>query len=150
MKNQTAKTDFDGIAVFDRPLLIDNVTLFGVLYNIEYDKRLTPIDGGLESYIAFHVGVERFLQNGGKITNDFNQWEFPDNIHTIFYNPALARMVSFLMKGEVSINKLEFDEPIKFYEDEVDDKEHCFIVKKDLIDRYLLKIKENDTKETGK
>ena len=116
MNTQNKTTSFNGLAVLDRPITIDNQQIYAVLYNIEEEKFLIERGKGtISDYIDFLCGTERFIQDGGTISNDNKNWNLPDEVHSFLNNPSLQRIVAHLMMGEVKVQKYEFENFIECY-----------------------------------
>ena len=135
------KRIYNGIAVFDRPIVIDENRILGILFDTRRERFFC--DGGtdLAHYIAYLVGVEQFLKNGGTISDENGLWTLPDGVHALLYNGALERLVTVLMLGLVGFRTYEFDRPIAWQEGEIEDSE--FIVGQTLIDRYTRNAEPN-------
>lgn len=141
MKNDSI---LDRMAVFERPLHVEDTDVYGIIYNAEVAQRNKDLGGDISDYIAYLVGCEYFEKNGGVICDGGYLWQLPDGVHSISCNCALHRLLGVLMKNVVGFKTLEFKEPIHCNDDEVDnDKEgSCFILRQELIDRYTTKITE--------
>lgn len=135
------KNLMNGILVFDRSIKINDNTIYGLVYNAEFKKSNTEDWNNLSTYVAYLVGTEYFLKNGGSISDDGYLWTMPDKIHTIMCNTSLHRILDVLMKGVVDYKTFEFDDPIVWEEGEVDDDGETahFIISPELINRYIKK-----------
>ena len=144
-KKETSNNFFDALAVLDKPLEIEGRHVYGVLYNIEQEKRFKTCGKGMiDEYIWFCKGVEQWQKNGGHIKDECCVWTLGDNKPKFTCDVALQYVVIQLMKGLVSISKYEFDHPLEWDESEVDDSEPRIVISQALIDRYTKDIK-NDT-----
>lgn len=135
------KRIYNGIAVFDRPIVIDENRILGILFDTRRERFFCEGGADLAHYIAYLVGVEQFLKNGGTINDEKDLWTLPDGEHALLYNGALERLVTVLMLDLVGFRTYEFDRPIAWQEGEIEDSE--FVVGQTLIDRYT---QASDTK----
>ena len=137
MNTERITTSFNGLAVLGRPITIDNQLIYAVLYNIQVEKDLLEKgQGRIDDYIAFLAGTERFVKNGGSISDDNMNWYLPDEVHSFLNNPSFQRIVAHLMKGEVKVQKYEFEDFIESYEGETDSDEPRAVINKSLVERY--------------
>lgn len=127
---------YDGLAVLDRPITIDDQHIFGVLYNIERERQYQASGNGIPSYINYMVGAEQFLKNGGDIDGEGDLWTLPDGEHAFMLNKGMNRLLVVLMNGLVGFRRLEFGHPIEWNEGEVDTKDPGLVISQSLIDRY--------------
>lgn len=139
-KDETDTSYYNGIAVPERPIIIDNTQIYGVLYN-QAEEELLKID--IVEYISYLVATEQFIKNGGTVSDDGKIWFLPDRIHSFANNAALNRIITHLMKGMVKVKKYEFDDFIVAEEGELDNAEPRMIINKKLVDRY---VNQADTK----
>lgn len=139
-KDETDTSYYNGIAVPERPIIIDNTPIYGVLYN-QAEEELLKID--IVEYISYLVATEQFIKNGGTVSDDGKIWFLPDRIHSFANNAALNRIITHLMKGMVKVKKYEFDDFIVAEEGELDNAEPRMIINKKLVDRY---VNQADTK----
>lgn len=139
-KDETDTSYYNGIAVPERPIIIDNTQIYGVLYN-QAEEELLKID--IVEYISYLVATEQFIKNGGTVSDDGKIWFLPDGIHSFANNAALNRIITHLMKGMVKVKKYEFDDFIVAEEGELDNAEPRMIINKKLVDRY---VNQADTK----
>lgn len=129
---------YNGIAVPERPIIIDNTPIYGVLYNQAEEELLkTKEFADILHYIYYLFATEQFIKNGGTVSEDGKNWFLPDGIHSFANNAALNRMITHLMKGMVKVQKYEFDDFIIAKEGELDNAEPRMIINKKLIDRYV-------------
>lgn len=144
-KNETDTSYYNGIAVPERPIIIDNTPIYGVLYN-QAEEELLKIKefGDILHYISYLVATEQFIKNGGTVSDDGKIWFLPDGIHSFANNAALNRIITHLMKGMVKVKKYEFDDFIVVEEGELDNAEPRMIINKKLVDRY---VNQADTKQ---
>ena len=126
--------NYNGMVVFDRAIHINGVDTLGILFNIEEERIHRATEEDWTGYIAYMVGVEQFIKNGGVISKDMTRWTMSDGFHSIHDNGGLLLIVSALMKGLVGFRRYEFDRPIAWQEGEIEDSE--FIIGQTLIDRY--------------
>lgn len=133
-KDETDTSYYNGIAVPERPIIIDNTPIYGVLYN-QAEEELLKID--IVEYISYLVATEQFIKNGGTVSDDGKIWFLPDGIHSFANNAALNRIITHLMKGMVKVQKYEFDNFIVAEEGELDNAEPRMIINKKLVDRYI-------------
>ena len=144
-KTETPNKNFDALAVLEKPLEIEGRHVYGVLYNTEDDKRFKTCGKGMiDEYIYFCKGIEQWLKNGGHITDECMVWEMGNHNPKFTCDAALQYIVIQLMKGLVSISKYEFDHPLEWDENEVDDTVSRLVISQTLIDRYT-KGNKNDT-----
>lgn len=139
-KDETDTSYYNGIAVPERPIIIDNTQIYGVLYN-QAEEELLKID--IVEYISYLVATEQFIKNGGTVSDDGKIWFLPERIHSFANNAALNRIITHLMKGMVKVKKYEFDDFIVAEEGELDNAEPRMIINKKLVDRY---VNQADTK----
>lgn len=145
MERTNLKTSFNGLAVIDRPIIIDNQPIYGVLFNVDEENILTEKGrGNINEYIAYLVGSEQFMKNGGTISEDCKVWYLPDGVHSFLNNSSLHRIVSHLMKGMVTVKKYEFDDFIVVLDGETDNDDLRIVLNKNLIDRYTDTIQKNN------
>ena len=128
---------YDGIVVLERPISIDNNQLYGVLFNVEQELIRRDNEGDILDYVYYLVGVARFKQNGGTISDDGSIWTLPEDRATYKYGAGLGRLVSHLMRGEVKLKKYDLGNRIEWNEGEVDDENTCLVISPALIDRYV-------------
>ena len=128
---------YDGIVVLDRPISIDNNQIYGVLFNVEQELIRRENEDDILDYVYYLVGVERFMQNGGTISDDGSIWTLPEDRATFRYDAGLGRLVCHLMRGEVRLQKYDLNNHIEWNEDEVDDENTCLVISPALIDRYI-------------
>lgn len=133
-KDETDTSYYDGIAVPERPIIIDNTPIYGVLYN-QAEEELLKID--IVEYIDYLLATERFIKNGGNVSEDGKIWYLPDGIHSLVNNAALNRIITHLMKGMVKVQKYEFDDFIEAEVGELDNAEPRMVINKKLVDRYV-------------
>lgn len=133
-KDEIDTSYYNGIAVPERPIIIDNTTIYGVLYN-QAEEELLKID--IVEYVSYLVATEQFIKNGGTVSEDGKIWFLPDGIHSLVNNAALNRIITHLMKGMVKVNKYEFDNFIVAEEGELDNAEPRMIINKRLVERYI-------------
>ena len=127
---------YDGLAVLDRPITIDDQHIFGVLYNTERERQYQASGNGVSSYINYMVGAEQFLKNGGDINGEGDLWTLPDGEHSFMLNKGMNRLLSVLMNGLVGFRRLEFGHLIEWNEGEVDTEAPGLVISQNLIDRY--------------
>lgn len=137
-KDEIDTSYYNGIAVPERPIIIDNTPIYGVLYN-QAEEELLKIKkiGDIVEYVSYLVATEQFIKNGGNVSDDGKVWYLPDGIHSLVNNAALNRIITHLMKGMVMVQKYEFDDFIVAEEGELDNAEPRMIINKKLIDRYV-------------
>lgn len=140
-KDEIDTSYYNGIAVPERPIIIDNTPIYGVLYN-QAEEELLKID--IVEYISYLVATEQFIKNGGTVSEDGKIWFLPDGIHSFANNAALNRIITHLMKGMVKVQKYEFDNFIVAEEGELDNAEPRMVINKNLVDRY---VNQADTKQ---
>ena len=133
-KDETDTSYYNGIAVPERPIIIDNTPIYGVLYN-QAEEELLKID--IVEYIDYLLATERFIKNGGNVSEDGKIWYLPDGIHSLVNNAALNRIITHLMKGMVKVQKYEFDDFIEAEVGELDNAEPRMVINKKLVDRYV-------------
>lgn len=134
-KNETDTSYYyNGIAFPERPIIIDNTPIYGVLYN-QAEEELLKID--IVEYIDYLLATERFIKNGGNVSEDGKIWYLPDGIHSLVNNAALNRIITHLMKGMVKVQKYEFDDFIEAEVGELDNAEPRMVINKKLVDRYV-------------
>ena len=131
------KDFYDGIVVLDRPISIDNNQIYGVLFNVENELIRRVNEDDILDYVYYLVGVERFMQNGGTISDDGSIWTLPEDRATFRYDAGLGRLVCHLMRGAVRLQKYDLGNRIEWNEGEVDDENTCLIISPALIDRYV-------------
>lgn len=131
------KHNMTGMAIFGRPIQIENNTIYGIVYDKKVEQRNKENGNDLSDYVSYMVGCERFLKNGGTISDDGRLWSYPDGVHELLCNRSLYRLLEMLMRDIVRIKVLEFEQPIEWNEGEVDDESSpCFIIDTALIERY--------------
>ncbi len=134
------KRIYTGMVVFERPIQIEDNTIYGIIYNKETEQRNRKNGNDLADYVSYMVGVECFLKNGGSISDDGYTWTYPDGMHEVLYNHSLQRLLLLLMRDIVKIEIVEFDKPIEWNDGEIDnDIQPCFIIDTALIERYKTK-----------
>ena len=137
-KDETDTSYYNGIAVPDQPIIIDDIPIYGVLYNQGEEELLKMKNmGDIVEYISYLVATEQFIKNGGTVSDDGKIWHLPDGIHSLVNNAALNRIITHLMKDMVKVKKYEFDDFIVAEEGELDNAEPRMIINKKLIDRYV-------------
>ena len=135
------KDFYNGIAVLDRPITIDDEKIYGLLFHTDREPNWDNLSG----YIAYLVGVEQFLKNGGTISSDGDLWILPDESASYHCRNGLQKLVSHLMRGLVGFQRLEVGAGIEYEDDEVDDKDSVLVVSPTLIERYTGSTNEPDT-----
>ena len=128
---------YDGIVVLDRPISIDNNQIYGVLFNVEQELIRRENEDDILDYVYYLVGVARFKQNGGTISDDGSIWTLPEDRATFRYGAGLGRLVSHLMRGVVRLQKYDLGNRIEWNEGEVDDENTSLVISPALIDRYV-------------
>ena len=128
---------YDGIVVLDRPISIDNNQIYGVLFNVENELIRRENEDDILAYVYYLVGVARFKQNGGTISDDGSIWTLPEERATYKYSAGFGRLVSHLMRGAVRLQKYDLGNRIEWNEDEVDDENTSLVISPALIDRYV-------------
>ena len=128
---------YDGIVVLDRPISIDNNQIYGVLFNVERELIRRENEDDILAYVYYLVGVARFMQNGGTISNDGSIWTLPEERATFRYGAGFGRLVSHLMRGAVRLQKYDLGNRIEWNEGEVDDENTSLVISPALIDRYF-------------
>lgn len=128
---------YDGIVVLDRPISIDDEKIYGVLFNVEQELIRRENEDDILDYVYYLVGVARFKQNGGTISDDGSIWALPEDRATFRYGAGLGRLVSHLMRGAVRLQKYDLGNRIEWNDDEVDDENTCLVISPTLIDRYI-------------
>lgn len=137
-KDETDTSYYNGIAVPDRPIIIDDIPIYGVLYNQAEEELLKMKNmGDIVEYVSYLVATEQFIKNGGTVSDDGKIWHLPDGIHSLVNNAALNRIITHLMKGMVMVQKYEFDDFIVAEEGELDNAEPRMIINKRLVERYI-------------
>ena len=145
VNKKTSNNFFDALAVLDKPLEIEGRHVYGVLYNIEQEKRFKTCGKGMiDEYIWFCKGVEQWQKNGGHIKDECMVWEMGNCNLKFTCDVTFQNVVIQLMKGLVVITKHEFDHPLEWGESEIDDTEPRLAISQTLIDRYT-KDNKNDT-----
>lgn len=144
-KDETDTSYYNGIAVPDRPIIIDDIPIYGVLYNQAEEELLKMKNmGDIVEYVSYLVATEQFIKNGGTVSDDGKNWFLPDGIHSFANNEAFNRIITHLMNGIVKVQKYEFDDFIEVEEGELDNAEPRMIINKKLVDRYVNQV---DTKQ---
>lgn len=144
-KDETDTSYYNGIAVPDQPIIIDDIPIYGVLYNQGEEELLKMKNmGDIVEYVSYLVATEQFIKNGGTVSDDGKIWFLPDGIHSFANNAALNRIITHLMKDMVKVKKYEFDDFIEVEEGELDNAEPRMIINKKLVDRYVNQV---DTKQ---
>ena len=128
---------YDGIVVLDRPISIDDKQIYGVLFNVENELIRRENEDDILAYVYYLVGVARFKQNGGTISDDGSIWTLPEERATFRYGAGLGCLVSHLMRGAVRLQKYDLGNRIEWNDDEVDDENTCLVISPALIDRYV-------------
>lgn len=137
-KDETDTSYYNGIAVPDRPIIIDDIPIYGVLYNQAEEELLKMKNmGDIVEYVSYLVATEQFIKNGGTVSDDGKNWFLPDGIHSFANNEAFNRIITHLMKGIVKVQKYEFDDFIIAKEGELDNAEPRMVINKRLVDRYV-------------
>ena len=126
----------DGIAIFDRPVQIDENRVYGVLYDKRYEHREREIGNECVYYLTYMLATEQFLKNGGKISDDGQYWTYPDDNHSLICDNALRRIFRHTMNDIVGFTQIEFDDPIVWNTGEVDNEDNRLITDSSLIERY--------------
>ena len=139
---------YDGIVVLDRPISIDDKQIYGVLFNVELELIRRENEDDILDYVDYLVGVERFMQNGGTVSDDGSIWTLPEERATFRYDAGLGRIVGHLMKGEVKFRKYDLGNRIEWNDGEVDDENTCLVISPALIDRHLHRMDAPDTPST--
>ena len=131
-----AQRFYDGIAILDRAISIDDKQIYGVLFNAQCENTNTENRDNLSEYITYLVGTEQFLKNGGDISDNGDLWTLPDGTHSYYYNNSLRHIVPLLMRGLVGHQRLKVSAGIEYQDGEVDDKDSVLVVSPTLIERY--------------
>ena len=139
---------YDGIVVLDRPISIDNNQIYGVLFNVENELIRRENEDDILDYVYYLVGVERFMQNGGTISDDGSIWTLPEDRATFRYDAGLGRLVCHLMRGDVRLQKYDLGNRIEWNEGEVDDENTGLVISPTLIERYIESTNPNSTTDT--
>ena len=136
MTENEIKTTFNGLAVPNKPIIVDNSKIYGVLYDPKQEASLMQGEGTISEYIDHLVATEQFLKNGGTISDDDVIWHLPNRIHSFKNNATLHQITAHLVKGMVSTQKYEFDDFIVATEGELDKEDPRLVISKNLVDRY--------------
>ena len=139
---------YDGIVVLDRPISIDNNQIYGVLFNVEQELIRRENEDDILAYVYYLVGVERFMQNGGTISDDGSVWTLPEDRATFRYDAGLGRLVCHLMRGAVRLQKYDLGNRIEWNEGEVDAENTGLVISPTLIERYIESNNPNITTDT--
>ena len=139
---------YDGIVVLDRPISIDNNQIYGVLFNVEHELIRRENEDDILDYVYYLVGVERFMQNGGTISDDGSIWTLPEERATFRYDAGLGRLVCHLMRGAVRLQKYDLGNHIEWNEGEVDAENTGLVISPTLIERYIESTNPNSTTDT--
>ena len=139
---------YDGIVVLDRPISIDNNQIYGVLFNVEQELIRRENEDDILDYVYYLVGVERFMQNGGTISDDGSVWTLPEDRATFRYDAGLGRLVCHLMRGAVRLQKYDLGNRIEWNEGEVDAENTGLVISPKLIERYIESTNPNSTTDT--
>ena len=142
------KDFYDGIVVLDRPISIDNNKIYGVLFNVENELIRRENEDDILDYVYYLVGVERFMQNGGTISDDGSIWTLPEDRATFRYDAGLGRLVCHLMRGDVRLQKYDLGNRIEWNEGEVDAENTGLVISPTLIERYIESTNSNSTTDT--
>ena len=132
-----AQRFYDGIAILDRAISIDDKQIYGVLFNAQYENTDTENWDNLSDYITYLVGTEQFLKNGGDISDNGDLWTLPDGTHSYYYNNSLRHIVPLLMRGLVGHQRLKVSAGIEYQDGEVDAEDSELVVSPTLIERYI-------------
>ena len=127
---------YNGIAILDRPISIDDKQIYGVLFNAQCENTNTENWDDLSDYIAYLVGTEQFLKNGGDISDNGTLWMLPDRMHSFNYK-SLRHIVPLLMKGLVGHQRLKVSAGIEYQDGEVDAEDSELVINPTLIERYI-------------
>lgn len=119
----------NGIAVFRRPLYINRRTVYGIVYNKEKECK----EKKLHLYMSYLLGMEQFLHNGGQTDESKRKWIVPEG-YIVECNSGLHTLIYTLLKNFTKFGIIEFDEPLEYTPDEIDDG---FIVGKTFMERYV-------------
>ncbi|MCI6393942.1 MAG: hypothetical protein MR822_05590, partial [Bacteroidales bacterium] len=70
-KDEIDTSYYNGIAVPERPIIIDNIPIYGVLYNQAEEELLKMKNmGDIVEYVSYLVATEQFIKNGGTVSDD--------------------------------------------------------------------------------
>ena len=139
---------YDGIVVLDRPISIDNHQIYGVLFNVEQELIRRENEDDILAYVYYLVGVARFKQNGGTISDDGSIWTLPEDRATFRYDAGLGRLVCHLMRGAVRLQKYDLGNRIEWNDGEVDAENTGLVISPTLIERYIESTNPNSTTDT--
>ena len=133
--NKQDTTIYNAAAIFSRPLKMkgDGKIIYGVLYNKELEKQREGTLNDMEHYMCYLKAMEDFLHNGGDTSQDKKIWKFDG--YSIQCNTAgFQILLSKLFKVYTKYSTIEFDQPLDYTSDEVDD---CFIIGYTFMERHV-------------
>lgn len=124
---------YNGIAFFRRPLRIGNKNVYGIIYNQKVERQRQNGPNSLPKYMTYLTAMEQFLHNGGDTDKTKNLWIF--NGFSIQCNTvAFQSLLETLFKAHTKYSTIEFDKPLEYSSDEIDD---CFVTNISFMDRYV-------------
>ena len=132
--NNTDSKNFNAIAIFRRPLRIEGKSIYGILYNQELEKERVNTPNSLNNYMAYLTAMEQFLHNGGTTNSTKNTWILPDGYAVDCNTFAFQTLLYTLFKYYTKYSIIEFDEPLEYTSDEVDD---YFITDISFMEKYV-------------
>ena len=64
---------YDGLVVFEKPIILFGESVYGFLFNQELLKKKTTYGNELDTYVSYLTGLGLLSQKGGKVYNN-NDW----------------------------------------------------------------------------
>lgn len=135
----TFKNYYDGMAVFDKPLKINESKdrVYGVLFNREREEEAARSGNHISEYMDYLMGMSQIYRLG-ILSEDKKKWTFPGFRLTIEdHCDTIGKLVSVLMNGMSKFRLYTFDRPIEWENGEVDTETSGLIINYSLIKRYM-------------
>ena len=140
------KQNFNAIAILDEPLVLDG-TVYAYMYDKETEKQYEGrLFKSLDDYLAYHKGLCVWCSKNGldSVSNDLDTFDYGNGVCLKGAKSFMVHVLVSLFRGDVKYEIYEFDEPIQYEEDEVDDKEPRAVVSPKLIERIKNSVKSDD------
>ena len=124
---------YDGLVVFERPIILFGESTYGFLFNQELLKKKTTYGNELDTYVSYLTGLGLMSQKGGKVCNN-NDWML--NGFRYRSGKKLFHLLSVLLSGSVKYKVYTFDHALELKEYGMEPDE-CLVFDKKQIEKLI-------------
>ena len=124
---------YDGLVVFEKPIILFGESVYGFLFNQELLKKKTTYGNELDTYVSYLTGLGLMSQKGGRIYNN-NDWVL--NGFRYRSGKKLFHLLSVLLSGSVKYKVYPFDHTIEREQNGMDSDE-CLVFDKKQIEKLI-------------